>query len=98
MPDSVSVYGVDVPTRTGGFVRRELVTHPGSVVIVPVLDDGWVCLIKNWRYSANQHLLELPAGTLEAGEPALTAARRELEEETGYSADHWEPMTNFWVS
>jgi len=94
----VSVYGVDVPTRTGALVRRELVTHPGSVVVLPLLDDGQICLIQNWRYSAGEALLELPAGTLEPGEPTLPAARRELAEETGYTAADWKLLTEFWVS
>lgn len=94
----VSVYGLDVPTRAGGVVRRELVTHPGSVVILPALGDGRLCLIKNWRYSANEALLELPAGTLEPDEPTLPAAQRELAEETGYTARDWTLLTEFWVS
>jgi ADP-ribose pyrophosphatase len=94
----ISVYGVDVPTRTGGTTRRELILHPGSVVILPILNDGHVCLIKNWRYAAGETLLELPAGTLERDEAILPAAQRELKEETGYAATDWRFLATFWVS
>lgn len=94
----IDLYHVEVPSRKGGTENKEFVDHPGAVVILPLLADGSVCLIKNWRYSADSTLWELPAGTLERGEQTLPAAQRELQEETGYAAQSWRLLTEFWVS
>lgn len=94
----VSMYHIEVPTVSGGTEVKEYVSHPGAVVILPMLDDGSVCLIKNWRYSAGKVLWELPAGTLEPGEPPEPAARRELQEETGYMAHECRLLHEFWAS
>jgi ADP-ribose pyrophosphatase len=77
---------------------KETVQHPGAVAILPLLDDGRVCLIRNWRVAVRKTLIELPAGTLEHGEdPAVTAAR-ELIEETGYRASRVEALRSFTMS
>ena len=86
---------VTFPSSAGGTVQREIVRHPGSVVILPVLDDGRICLIRNYRPSVDQRLIELPAGTREPGEPPEETAARELEEETGYRAGRIERITSF---
>ncbi|NLX14255.1 MAG: NUDIX hydrolase [Phycisphaerales bacterium] len=85
-----------VPGR--GTVRRELVVHPGAVCIVPLLDPQNVLLIRNYRFSVDSELLELPAGTLEPSESPEACAARELEEETGYHAGHLEPVGRFYTS
>jgi ADP-ribose pyrophosphatase len=77
---------------------REIVQHPGAVAILPILDDGRVCLIENQRVAAGRALYELPAGTLEPGEDPLAAAGRELAEETGYRAQQIEILTRFFTS
>lgn len=77
---------------------REVVRHPGAVTILPLLDDGRVCLVENFRVSVGQKLLELPAGTLEPSEDPLACARRELMEETGYRAGRLELLTTFYMS
>ena len=64
-------------------VARDVVVHPGAVVILPILEDGRIVMIRNFRYTVEQELWELPAGTLEPGEAPLDTARRELEEEAG---------------
>lgn len=94
----VALYHVEVPACDGQPQLKEFVAHPGAVVILPILDQDRVCLIRNWRYSAGTALWELPAGTLEPGEQTLPAAQRELQEETGYQADHWRLLSEFWVS
>ncbi len=77
---------------------REVVRHPGAVALLPILDDGRVCLIENYRVAVGQRLLELPAGTLEPGEEPEHTARRELTEETGYRAGRIERLATFYTS
>ena len=77
---------------------RETVEHPGSVTVLPLLDEATVCLIRNFRPSVNRTLIELPAGTLEGDEDPLKAAHRELAEETGYRAATMELLASFFLS
>ena len=77
---------------------REVIRHPGAVVLLPILDDGRVVLIRNRREAVGQHLVELPAGTLEPGEDPMAAAHRELAEETGYRAGTMELLVSFFSS
>lgn len=71
---------------SGLKASRDIVVHPGSVVVIPVLDDGRIVLIRQFRYAAGQYLWELVAGHKEPGEDPAKGARRELLEETGYTA------------
>jgi ADP-ribose pyrophosphatase len=82
----------------GSTFSREIVRHPGAVVILPVLDDGRICLIQNYRVAVDRRLLELPAGTLEPGETPLETAHRELIEETGFRAKTIYPLCEFYMS
>lgn len=84
--------------RDGGTILRDVVEHPGAAVILPVLDDGRLVLIRNLRRTVGKTLWELPAGTLEEGEPPEVCAARELEEETGYRAKTITPLTEFFAS
>lgn len=68
---------------------REYLTHPGAVAIVAILDDGRVILERQYRYPIAKACIEIPAGKLEIGEDHLLCAKRELEEETGYTAKKW---------
>ena len=77
---------------------REIISHPGSAVIVPVFPDKSVALVRQYRHPAGKYLLELPAGSLLEGEDPETGARRELEEEIGVSAGKIEKITEFYVS
>ena len=77
---------------------REIVRHPGAVALLPLLDDGRICLLKNYRVAVDETLFELPAGTLEPGEDPQETARRELIEETGYRAENIEPVNTFFLS
>lgn len=70
----------------GEEVRRDVVLHPGAVVILPIIDRDHICLLKNYRFVVNETLWEVPAGTLEPNEDLESAARRELQEETGFTA------------
>jgi ADP-ribose pyrophosphatase len=85
-------------TPDGTHHSREVVRHPGAVVILPLLDDGRLCFIKNYRVAVDQTLIELPAGTLEPPEDPAETARRELAEETGYRAEHFAPLLTFYMS
>jgi ADP-ribose pyrophosphatase len=86
-------------TDAGGATRvHEVVRHPGAVVILPLLDDGRLCLIRNHRPAVGRTLYELPAGTLEPGEDPAAAAQRELAEETGYRAGKLEHMLDCYSS
>ncbi len=87
-----------VPLPDGGVCEREVVVHPGAAVVLPILEDGSIVMIRNTRFSVGRTLLELPAGTLEPGEPPISCAARELEEETGYRAEQIEPLCEFYTS
>jgi len=83
------VFGVrrDLVLEPGGIrTTREVITHPGSVVVLPVLPGGRILLIRQYRHATRQFLWELVAGRMEAGETPARAAARELIEETGYRA------------
>lgn len=73
----------------GREATREYVVHPGAVMVIPLLDDGRVVLERQFRYPVQQVMIEFPAGKLDPGEEPLTCARRELLEETGYTAREW---------
>jgi ADP-ribose pyrophosphatase len=76
----------EIQLSSGKTTTRDIVDHPGAVAIVPILDDGRILLVKQYRYTTGKELLEIPAGTLEKGEAPDNCARRELKEETGYTA------------
>ncbi|MEB3322459.1 MAG: NUDIX hydrolase [Synechococcaceae cyanobacterium] len=69
-----------------------VVRHPGASLAVPLLDDGRVVILRQYRFAVAARLLEFPAGTLDPGEDPLTTMERELQEETGYRASRWDPL------
>ncbi len=83
---------------SGHETIREVIEHPGAVVIVAVDEADNVLLVKQYRYAVGRDMLELPAGTLEKDESPEQAAPRELKEETGYTAKRWERLTSFFSS
>jgi len=93
----------DIVTPDGRRSSRDIVGHPGAVAIVAVDDADRVLLVRQFRLAAGRTLLEIPAGTLDRSEdgslenPDL-AARRELEEETGFRAGSWEHLGSFWTA
>ena len=87
-----------VTSSSGKRLVREVVLHPGAVIILPVLKDGRIVMIRNLRHTVGQWLWELPAGTLEPPEPPELCAGRELIEETGYQASDIEPFGWFYTS
>ena len=87
-----------VDARTGFHIRRSVVRHAGSAVMMAVDNKKRILLVRQYRLPAEADLWELPAGRLDPGEKPLEAARRELAEETGYKARHWKKLVSFWVS
>jgi ADP-ribose pyrophosphatase len=95
------VFSVEVSTvrfPDGHEHRQEIVRHPPCVVLVPVDDAGHVILVRQYRAPIDRETWELPAGSLDPGEPADAAARRELEEETGFRPDRVERICSFFPS
>ena len=93
---SVRVDTVELPQ--GRTSTREIVEHGPAVAIVPLDDNMNVLLVRQYRKAVDQVLLEVPAGRMEDGEEPEACARRELEEETGYSANRWERLGRFFTT
>jgi ADP-ribose pyrophosphatase len=79
-----------VQLPNGQPATREYIRHPGAVVILPMFDDGSILLERQFRYPLDRVFIEFPAGKIDPGEAALACAKRELLEETGYSASDWQ--------
>ena len=82
----------------GATVVREIIHHPGAAVILPVNAERQILMVRQYRLAPRAFLWELPAGTLEPDETPLHAARRELQEETGYIAARWSRLVKFYPS
>ncbi len=82
----------------GQEIRRVVVRHGSSAVMMPVDEQGRILLVRQYRLPAGRSLWELPAGRVDPGESVLAAAKRELAEETGYRARHWKKLVSFWAS
>lgn len=94
----IDLYLVEQTSQDGGKHQREIVVHPGAVVILPLLNEDEIIFIRNYRIAVNKTLLELPAGTLEPREPPIETAKRELIEETGYACSEIEFLTKFYTT
>ena len=87
------VHEDEVELPDGNRARREYILHPGAVVIIPFVDEHTLLLEHQFRYPLQRHFLELPAGKIEPDERPEQTAQRELLEETGFVAKHWEFLT-----
>ncbi|QEH33782.1 ADP-ribose pyrophosphatase [Aquisphaera giovannonii] len=87
-----------VTLADGSVAEREVVLHRGAVALLPMVDDGHVCLIRNTRYAVGKTLIEVPAGTIDEGETPEETAARELVEETGYQARRITRLRDWYVS
>jgi ADP-ribose pyrophosphatase len=84
--------------RNGQTGTHQVVVHPGAVTVIPILDGNRVCLIRNHRVAVGKTLIELPAGTIDNCEPPAETAKRELQEETGFTAARWRELPPFFMS
>lgn len=82
----------------GQEAKREVVEHPGAVVILALKDRNEIVMVRQYRHATGEILLELPAGKRDYNETPLVCARRELEEETGYTAQEWDVLFSFYTS
>lgn len=94
----IKVFIDEVRLPDGRTVHWEKVEHPGAVGIVPVLDDGRIIMVRQYRNATDEVILEIPAGKLSPGEPPDECAMRELQEETGYSAGELVKLAEFYNS
>jgi len=90
----IDLYLDQVELPNGETTTREWIDHPGAVCLIPILPDGKICLIRQFRYGPGEEFIEIPAGKLDAGEAPLDCAYRELEEETGYRTNKLTFLTN----
>lgn len=93
---SLRVEEVELPD--GNRAKRELVNHPGAVAVIPIMDDGKLILVEQYRKALNRSIIEIPAGKIEPGENIEVTALRELEEETGYGANRFDYLQSFATS
>jgi ADP-ribose pyrophosphatase len=82
----------NVTLENGTTTDVEFLEHPGATAIIPFLDDRRIVLLKQYRHALKDHIWEIPAGTLDPREDIVSCAKRELVEETGYSADQWHKL------
>src|SRR5579871_1817766 len=89
----------DLAVDPEGFeIKRAIIQHPGSAVMMAVDDRKRILLVRQYRLPARQYLWEMPAGKIDEGETALQAAKRELKEETGYRAKKWTKLVKYYPS
>lgn len=93
---TVQVDEVELPNGKHG--KRELVRHPGAVAVLPILKNGKILMVEQFRKPLERAIVEIPAGKLEKGEEPELTAKRELEEETGYQTESLEPLISFYTS
>ncbi|HEY0557719.1 MAG TPA: NUDIX hydrolase [Thermoanaerobaculia bacterium] len=94
-------FGVEVDQvrlPNGKEVEMEIVRHRGAAAVIPLLDDGTVIFVRQYRYATGGWLLEIPAGKLDGSESPETCARREVEEEAGYTPGKLEPLGWIWAT
>jgi ADP-ribose pyrophosphatase len=82
----------NVTLDNGATAELDFIEHPGAAAIVPLLETGEVVLVRQYRHALKGYIWEIPAGTLDPGESPPACARRELIEETGYTAAHWREL------
>lgn len=87
-----------IELENGRKTQRDVVHHQAAACVVPVFDNGEVCIVRQYRHPMRQEVLEIPAGKADKGEETMTAAKRELEEECGLVADYYVDLGEFYSS
>jgi ADP-ribose pyrophosphatase len=93
---SFNVDRIELPNGVIG--EWESIHHPGGAMVVPITNDGKLVLVKQYRFPTQGRILEFPAGTLEIGEDPATTVAREIQEETGYHANKWTNLGEFFLA
>ncbi|WP_226666965.1 NUDIX hydrolase [Metabacillus litoralis] len=94
----IDLYVEEVELPNGKTSTREIVKHPGAVAVIALTKDQKIVMVEQYRKPLGRTIVEIPAGKLEKGEEPETTAKRELEEETGYTCDELEPLISFYTS
>ncbi len=82
----------------GGTAEREFIEHPGAVAVIALTDAGELVMERQYRYPLGRDMIEIPAGKIDPGEDPLATARRELKEETGYTAAEWRHVATIHIA
>ncbi|WP_339146573.1 MULTISPECIES: NUDIX hydrolase [unclassified Sutcliffiella] len=94
----IDLYMEDVELPNGKTSKREIIKHPGAVAVIAVTADNKIVMVRQYRKAMERALVEIPAGKLEKGEEPVVTAKRELQEETGYTCEELEPLISFYTS
>ena len=96
--ETISLRSDFIELNSGIQIKRNIVEHPGSVVIIPLTEDGNILMVSQWRHAIQDHLIELPAGHIDYGETPEKAAYRELQEEIGFKPGKLISLSKIWVA
>ena len=94
----IDLYLEEVKLPNGNTSTREIVRHPGAVAVVAITPENKILMVEQYRKPLGRTIVEIPAGKLEKGEEPVTTAKRELEEETGYTCSNLKPLISFYTS
>jgi len=94
----IDLYLEEVRLPNGNTSSREIIKHPGAVAVIAITEENKIVMVRQFRKAMEKVLVEIPAGKLEKGEEPITTAKRELEEETGYTCDSLTPLISFYTS
>lgn len=94
----IDLYLEEVKLPNGQTSTREIVKHPGAVAVIAITRENKILMVEQYRKPLERTIVEIPAGKLEKGEEPITTAKRELEEETGYTCSNLKPLISFYTS
>ncbi|WP_223702417.1 NUDIX hydrolase [Sutcliffiella deserti] len=94
----IDLYLEDVTLPNGKTSKREIIKHPGAVAVIAITEENKIVMVRQYRKAMEKVLVEIPAGKLDKGEEPMSTAKRELEEETGYTCESLTPLISFYTS